>query len=66
MLRYLYIENPAAKKMLLWEAYGNVMVEALLAKGSHQLLMPMPSDNEGFDYLGERYVMQEVDLDAGL
>ena len=66
LVRYLYIENPAAKKMLLWEAYGNVMVEALLAKGSHQLLMPMPSDSEGLDYLGERYVMQEVDLDAGL
>lgn len=64
LVRYLYIENPTAKKTLLWNTYGNIMVRTLLAKGSHRLWMPMPGDGAGFDFLGKNYAMQEVDLDA--
>lgn len=63
LVKYLYIENPTAKKTLLWEAYGKTMVKSLLVE-SQRLLVPVPSDEKDIEYLGRYYTTQEVDLDA--
>ena len=64
LVKYLYIDNPHGKKTLLWEAYGKDMVEALSEARPRCLAVPMPSSGTGFDYLGKRYEMWEVVLDA--
>ena len=64
LVKYLYIDNPHGKKTLLWEAYGKDMVEALSEARPRCLAVPMPSSGTGFDYLGKRYEMWEVGLDA--
>ena len=61
LLKYMYEDNPATAKGLLWDAYGRQMVAAARAKNPNKVLCPMLDRAGDIMYLGKKYGLVEVE-----
>lgn len=61
---YLFEEAPSSKKDLLWDAYGQYMVDAAMGKNRDKgtVMFPLEDENGSIEYLGKRYEWTEVEI----
>lgn len=63
LVRIFYVDYPSANKDLLWNTYGKYMFNNIKRKVKTPILFPIPDGNGDIEYLGFKYLLQEVSIE---
>lgn len=62
LIYLFYNKYPHDNKDLLWNTYGEVIVERLKNKAKNKVLFPMPDKNGNIEYLHDKFSLKEVTI----
>jgi hypothetical protein len=65
LIYIMYVRKPIKNKALLWEAYGDIILENLLMKNENKIRIPVLSKDGEIEYLNKRYTVKEIDFSKG-
>ena len=55
-----YIDELESNKEILWNVYGQYIVENLIRNKQDNILIPMPNEKGDIEYLKNKYKLKEV------
>lgn len=61
LIHYFYVDQPKSKKDVLWNIYGDEMVNNLKQRISN-ISIPVEDENGDLEYLNQRYSIREVTI----